>query len=138
MWTQVTTGSGRPAPPRSHGRSASHAVSRGARVDEAMRLAVSRREEVFERLRSERDRIRRLGVSRLGLFGSFARDEATAESDVDFLVEFEPGGKSFRRFMATVFLLEELLGREVELVTPEGLSPYLRDEISRSAVDVGP
>ncbi len=103
-----------------------------------MPIAVSRREEVLERLSSERDRIRRLGVTKLGLFGSFARNEATEKSDVDFLVEFEPGGKSFRRFMATVFLLEELLGREVELVTPEGLSPYLRDEIFRSVVDVGP
>jgi hypothetical protein len=103
-----------------------------------MSPAVTRRQEVFDRLRSERERIRELGVRRLGLFGSFARDEATEASDVDLLVEFEPGTKSFRRFMAAVFLLEEVLGREVELVTPEGLSPYLRDEIARSAVDVGP
>ena len=103
-----------------------------------MNPAVTRRQEVFDRLRSERERIRELGVRRLGLFGSFARDEATDASDVDLLVEFEPGAKSFRRFMAAVFLLEEVLGREVELVTPEGLSPYLRDEIARSAVDVGP
>lgn len=103
-----------------------------------MSPAVTRREEVLERIRSERERFRGLGVRRLGLFGSFARDEATGESDVDLLVEFEPGAKSYRRFMSAVFLLEELLGREVELVTPEGLSPYLRDEIARSVVDVGP
>jgi predicted nucleotidyltransferase len=103
-----------------------------------MSPAVTRRHEVFERIRSERERIRGLGVRRLGLFGSFARDEATVESDVDLLVEFEPDAKSFRRFMAAALLLEELLGREVELVTPEGLSPYLRDEIARSVVDVGP
>ncbi len=103
-----------------------------------MQAAVTHREDVVERLRSAGERIRGLGVRRLGLFGSFARDEATEGSDVDLLVEFEPGEKSFRRFMATVFLLEEVLGREVELVTHEGLSPYLREEISRSAVDVGP
>lgn len=103
-----------------------------------MSPAVTRRQEVLERIRSERERFRDLGVRRLGLFGSFARDEATGESDVDLLVEFEPGEKSYRRFMSAVFLLEELLGREVELVTPEGLSPYLRDEIARSVVDVGP
>ena len=114
------------------------APRRGARVKTIMLNSVTSRGEIFERLRSERERIRDLGVRRLGLFGSFARDEATAESDVDFLVEFEPEAKTFRGFMATVFLLQDLLGREVELVTDEGLSPYLRDEISRSAVDAGP
>ena len=103
-----------------------------------MRTAVTHRAEVVERLKAERNRIEGLGVRRLELFGSFARDEATAASDVDLLVEFEPGCKTFRRFMDTVFLLEEVLGREVELVTPEGLSPYLKDEIVGSAVDVGP
>jgi len=49
-------------------------------------------------------------------------------------MEFEPGAKSFRSFMRTAFLLEELLGREVELVTPESLSPHMRDGIVRSAV----
>jgi len=103
-----------------------------------MSAAATCRQEVLERIRSERERIRKLGVRRMGLFGSFARDEATGASDVDLLVEFEPGAKTFRRFMATVALLEEVLGREVEMVTPEGLSPYLRDEIARSAIDVGP
>ncbi len=103
-----------------------------------MREPVTVRAEILERLSSERDRVRELGVRHLGLFGSFARDEATKGSDVDLLVEFEPGTKTFRRFMATALLLEEVLGREVELVTAEGLSPYLRDEILRSAVDVGP
>lgn len=103
-----------------------------------MSPAVTRRQEVLERIRSERERFRGLGVRRLGLFGPFARDEATGESDVDLLVEGEPGAKSYRRFMFAVFLLGELLGREVELVTPEGLNPHLRDEIARSVVDVGP
>ena len=51
-----------------------------------MSPAVTRREEVLERIRSESERFRGLGVRRLGLFGSFARDEATKESDVDLLV----------------------------------------------------
>ena len=51
-----------------------------------MSPAVTRRQEVLERIRSERELFRGLGVRRLGLFGSFARDEATVESDVDLLV----------------------------------------------------
>ena len=97
-----------------------------------------KRDDILRFLADHRAELAELGVGSLALFGSTARGEAGPESDVDLLVEFEPGAKSYRRFMAAVFLLEELLGREVELVTPEGLSPYLRDEIARSVVDVGP
>ncbi len=69
--------------------------------------------------------LRHLGVARLGLFGSFARDEANAESDVDVLVEFEADKKGFAAFMELAFWLEDSLARRVELVTPESLSPYL-------------
>ena len=72
-----------------------------------------------------------LGVLRLGLFGSFARDEANEDSDVDLLVEFAPGGKSFDRFLALADLLEEDLGRPVELVTPESLSRHIGPHILR-------
>ncbi len=70
-----------------------------------------------------------LGVRKLGLFGSFVREEQTPESDIDLMVEFEPGQKTFDNFMQLVFLLEDSLERPVELVTPESLSPYLRPHI---------
>jgi hypothetical protein len=73
--------------------------------------------------------LRSLGVRRLGLFGSFARGEQTAGSDIDVLVEFEAGQKTFDHFMQLAALLEAVLGREVDLVTPESLSPYLRSFI---------
>jgi predicted nucleotidyltransferase len=72
---------------------------------------VQTRKDVLERLRHHRGDLRRLGVRRIGLFGSFQRDEPSAESDVDLLVEFVPGEKSFDNFMAVSFLLEEELGR---------------------------
>ena len=71
----------------------------------------------------------RLGVHRFGLFGSFAKGEQNAESDVDLLVEFRPGEKSFDRFMEISFLLEEILGRKVDLITPESLSPHIGPKI---------
>lgn len=48
------------------------------------------------------------------------------ESDIDLLVEFEPGKKTFDNFIHLIFLLEDNLKRRVELVTPESLSPHLR------------
>jgi predicted nucleotidyltransferase len=79
--------------------------------------------EVLSRLRGAQDSIRALGVRRLAVFGSFVRDEATAESDVDVLVQFDPERKNYDAFLALADLLEEVLGRRVDLVTTEGLSP---------------
>ena len=90
---------------------------------------VQTREDVIERLRRHREDLRRLGVERIGLFGSFQRDEPGTESDVDLLVEFAPGEKSFDHFMALSFLLEDELGRPVELVTREALSPHIGPHI---------
>ena len=92
--------------------------------------------EVRARLRENGARLRDLGVQRLGLFGSFARGEARPESDVDLLVDFVPGEKSFDHFMAVAFLLEELLQRRIELVTRESLSPYIGPRILTEVQDV--
>lgn len=69
--------------------------------------------------------IRAYGVSRLGLFGSFARDAAGPESDVDLLMEFRPGGKTLKNLVGLSRHLEALLGRKVELVTPASLNPFI-------------
>ncbi len=77
----------------------------------------------------ERKRLAFLGVKNIGLFGSFVRGEQTALSDIDLLVEFMPEKHTFDNFMELTFLLEELLGRKVELVTLEALSPYIGPHI---------
>lgn len=96
-----------------------------------MDMSVQTKGDLITRLRRHRDDLRQLGVDRLGLFGSFQRDEPHADSDIDILVEFAPGQKSFDHFMAVAFLLEEALGRSVELVTPESLSPHIGPHIMR-------
>ena len=63
------------------------------------------------------------------LFGSHMEGRATADSDVDLLVEFSAQQKTFDNFMQTSFLLEELLQRPVELVTTQALSPYIGPRI---------
>lgn len=87
---------------------------------------VQTKEEVMGCLRAHKDAIRHFGVKRLGLFGSFVRNAQNEQSDVDFLVEFLPGKKTFRNFIGLAFFLEDLLQRRVELVTAESLSPYLK------------
>ncbi len=90
-----------------------------------MTTTVRTREDIFKMLDENRTQLRALGVKRLGLFGSFVRGEQRADSDVDMLAEFEPGQKTFDHFMELSFLLEDMLGRSVELVTPEALSPHI-------------
>ena len=80
--------------------------------------------------------VRALGVVRLALFGSVLRGEASPESDADFVVEFAPGAKSFDRFMALADLLEERVGRRVELITIQALSPFIGPRILAEAKDV--
>lgn len=89
-------------------------------------------------IRDAEPRIRELGVRRLALFGSVLRDEARPDSDVDLLVQFQPGQKTARRFFALYDLLEELMGRRVELVTTEALSPFIGPHILAEATDVLP
>ena len=86
-------------------------------------------------LRTHLQELRGLGVLRLAIFGSVARNEAKAGSDVDLLVEFEPP-LSFDRYMDTKFRLEALLGRPVDLVTTAGLKPGLRDVVARECLHV--
>jgi predicted nucleotidyltransferase len=98
--------------------------------------AVATKQDIVRRIREQGEKIRALGVEALGLFGSFARDEQGPESDVDLLVRFRREQKSFDNFMELAFLMEDLLGRKVELVTTEGLSPYLGPHILEEVQDV--
>jgi predicted nucleotidyltransferase len=94
------------------------------------------REEVIARLALAEGEILGLGVRRLALFGSFARGEAGAGSDVDVLVEFDPRWKTYDRFLELSDLLERLLQRSVEVVTTEALSPNIGPHILAEAEDV--
>jgi predicted nucleotidyltransferase len=94
------------------------------------------RELVHARVRGVEADVLSLGVRRLALFGSVLRNEARPDSDVDLLVEFAPGQKSFDRFLALCELLESRLGHRVELVTTEALSPFLGPHILAEAADV--
>ena len=101
-----------------------------------MSTSAPTRDQTIQCLLAAEAEIRQLGVRRLALFGSVARGEARPGSDVDLLVEFAPGQKSFDHFLALVDLLERLVGHPVELVTIEALSPFIGPHILAEAADV--
>ena len=72
-------------------------------------------------------------IRRLALFGSVLREDFTDESDIDVLVEFEPGHTPGFAFFDMERELSALLGRKVDLNTPGFLSPYFRDDVMREA-----
>jgi predicted nucleotidyltransferase len=94
-------------------------------------MVVKDKDEVLRLLKTHRHELHKLGVKRCGLFGSFLRGQQNNQSDVDLLIEFAPEQKSFDNFMRLAFFLEETMGRKVELVTPESLSPYIGPRILR-------
>jgi uncharacterized protein len=94
------------------------------------------RQEACARLAASEREIRSLGVARLALFGSVLRNQAQPDSDVDLLVQFTPGAKTFENFLALCDLLEQRLGHRVELVTTDSLSPFIGPRILAEAQDV--
>jgi len=91
--------------------------------------------EILKILRQHKKELKqKFGVKRLGVFGSYVRDEQAEDSDVDIVVEFEKGRKTFDNFMDLVFFLEELLGKKVDLVTLESVSPFIRPYIAEEVI----
>jgi uncharacterized protein len=95
-------------------------------------IPVQSKAELITRLRNNADTIKSFGVHRLGIFGSFSRNEMNSDSDVDFLVDFDNERKTYKNFIHLAYFLEELCGRKIELVTPQGLSKYIGPKILKS------
>ena len=93
------------------------------------------RDKVLDILRGHMAEIRAFGVSRLALFGSVARGEDRPESDVDILVEFSVPVGLFE-FVRTQRYLERLLGRAVDLATPDAIRTEMRERILKEAAYV--
>lgn len=85
-------------------------------------------QEIEDRLRLHRDDLEKMGVRHIGVFGSYVRDEATAESDVDVLVNFDPT-KGLFVFIDLQQYLENLFDKPVDLVSRRALHPALTQQI---------
>ena len=90
---------------------------------------IKSKKDIFTILKDNQERIKNFGVKRLGVFGSVVHGRQREESDIDVLVEFEHEKKTFDNFIHLAFLLEKLFDRDVELITKESLSPYLKPRV---------
>lgn len=91
------------------------------------------KEKVLEVVQANHNRLNDFLVKELFLFGSVARDEATADSDVDFLVNFSCPVGLFTLLGLKVFL-EDLLGCSVDIGTPDSLRPHLRETVLKEII----
>ncbi|MBS3771081.1 MAG: nucleotidyltransferase family protein [Bacteroidales bacterium] len=81
-------------------------------------------------LKEHKPELLKFGIRYVGLFGSYSREEPYGNSDIDILIDFEPGQDSFDNYMAVYDLLEELFkNQKVEVVTKNGLSPYIGPQV---------
>jgi hypothetical protein len=99
------------------------------KIGTTMERLLQTKADVWSAIKGNQNKIQAFGVKKLGLFGSFVREEQRQDSDMDLLVEFEQDKKTFKNFMQLSFLLEDVLNRQIELVTAESLSPYIRPYI---------
>ena len=91
-------------------------------------------DEVLRALKANIAKIRGFGVRKIGLFGSYSRNEQTPESDIDVLVEFSKGKKSFHAYMQLKLFLEKIFKRKVDLIIKEAIRPELKQNILKSVV----
>jgi len=90
-------------------------------------------EAIIEKIEENGKKIREYGVKRIGLFGSYMRNEQKVGSDIDILVEFEKDKKTFDNYMNLKFFLEDLFSCKVDLVVIEAIKSDLRPYILGSA-----
>ena len=94
-------------------------------------------QEIKQILKERMPEIReKFGVKNLYIFGSYVRGEQTPESDIDILVEFEKGKKTFDNYMDLKFYLENLFRKKVDLIIKEAVKPRLKKYIYEEAISV--
>lgn len=98
------------------------------------------RDDVIATLKAAEPELRALGIARLSLFGSFARDEAGPDSDVDLIYAWAPRGErpvdAFEAYFDAITLLEDRLARPVHFTRESRLHPLIQDRVVASAVPV--
>ncbi len=87
--------------------------------------SIIKKSEILDILRSNIRDLKNFGVRRIGIFGSVVKGETTTESDIDILIEFEEGNEKYSNLLNLYFFLRDLLGRKIDLVTSNGISPYI-------------
>ena len=98
---------------------------------------VSIKEEVLQKLEANMPVIQeRFGIEKIGIFGSVSRGTDTPDSDIDIIYQFKPGIRMYHNLLDLGDFLEELFGRNVDLIAIEWVSPYLKSTISQDTIYV--
>jgi hypothetical protein len=93
------------------------------------------KENILSTLKMHKPAFLKLGVCNVGLFGSYVRGEQSKDSDIDVLIDFVPEQENYNNFMAVYDMLECMFNNEkVEIVTKNGLSPYIGPAILKEVV----
>ena len=93
------------------------------------------KEYILSVMKQHKKELQNFGIIRIGLFGSYAREEQSEKSDIDILIEFEPEKENFDNYMSAYDMLENLFNNEkIEIVTKNGLSPYIGPKILKEVV----
>ena len=90
------------------------------------------KQQIMGLLFDHRSQLNEFFVSKIGLFGSFERNEQSAESDIDFLIDFKPGKKTFQNYIRVLDLLENIFHRKIDLVIMDSIKPALKQNIMES------
>lgn len=92
-------------------------------------------EYILKTIRSNKDELGKFGIHRIGLFGSYIRNEQSRDSDIDILIEFYPDQESFDNFMAICDYIENLFrNKKIEVITRNSLSSYIGPSILNEVV----
>ena len=89
---------------------------------------------IMDLIRKHRTELKNTGLKTIGLFGSYSRGENSEDSDVDLIIEFEEGTKNFHNYMEACEILENIIQKKLDIVTPESLSPYIKPYIDKEVV----
>jgi len=88
--------------------------------------------QIIKKIVDNKNEIKKFGVKKIGLFGSYLRNEQKESSDIDFLVEFKKGKKTFDNYMGLKLFLENLFNCKIDLVMKESIKEEIKPYILRS------
>lgn len=95
-------------------------------------FAMNSKQNILDKLKSVQHILNKCGVKSIGLFGSYVKNEQSAGSDIDILIDFEEGKENYDNLLATCDVLEQLfIDAKVEIITKNGLSPFIGPSILR-------
>ena len=89
------------------------------------------KEDIKKILKENKEILEKYQVKAISLFGSYVRGEQREDSDIDLLVDFKIN--SYENFINLIFSLEKLFKKEITIVTPDGISPYIKPYVLKEA-----